>query len=94
MFRMKEMLNNPKKKAIEESDENNLIFEDMTFIGEEEEISDTYDESSIVASNELLDRFKILLGQKAGSSKYMSLNMRTDIPTDQKRVMEKFLMQF
>lgn len=78
-----------KKKAIEESDENNLIFEDMTFIGEEEEISDTYDESSIVASNELLDRFKILLGQKAGSSKYMSLNMRTDIPTDQKRVMEK-----
>ncbi|MGM9926385.1 MAG: hypothetical protein ACI35P_00400, partial [Bacillus sp. (in: firmicutes)] len=78
-----------KKKAIEESDENNLIFEDMSFIGEDEELTECFDESSIVASNELLDRFKMLLGQKSGSSKYLALNMRTDIPNDQKRILER-----
>lgn len=78
-----------KKKALFEQDENNLIFEDVSFISEDEEITDEIDESSVVASNELLDRFKILLGQKAGNSKYMALNLRSDIPQEQKRILEK-----
>lgn len=78
-----------KKKAMEAADENNLVFEDLSFIGEEDEISDEVDEASVVASNELLDRFKILLGQKSVGSKYLALNLRIDIPVDQKKILEK-----
>ena len=47
------------------------------------------DESSVVANNELLDRFQILLGNKGNTFKYKVLNLRSDIPNDQRKMLEK-----
>lgn len=81
-----------KKKAIEsvsDEDENGLIFEELGFTDEDDEISGEMDESSVVANNELLDRFQILLGNKGNTFKYKVLNLRSDIPNDQRKMLEK-----
>ena len=88
-----------KKKAVEEclednaSDEdiNGLMTEVLGFADEEAEISGTVDEASVVANNELLGRFQILLGQKENNFKYKILNLRSDIPMEQRRMLEKVL---
>lgn len=84
-------VNEDKKMFVEANndDENNLIIEDLSFISDDEEINDDVDESSIVANNELFDKFKMLLRQKSGTSKYLALNMRNDISMEQKRILEK-----
>ena len=88
-----------KKKAIEAYEENNVSDEDINglltevigFADEDAEISGKIDESSYVANNELLGRFQMLLGQKNNNFKYRILNLRSDIPVDQRKMLEKVI---
>ena len=83
-----------KKEAIEKAeveDENKLTIEDVIFADEDDFIKGNVDEATYVAENELFDRFQILLGQKGNNYKYKVLNMREDIPHEQRRIIEKVL---
>ena len=70
-------------------EENSLEFEDVLFIGEDDEINDFIDESEAVANNELFDKFRLLIGSKTGNSKYKALNMCTSVTVEQKQMLER-----
>lgn len=72
-----------------EDDINGLMTEVLGFADEDAEISGNVDESAIVANNELLGRFQILLGQKDNNFKYKILNLRSDLPVEQRKMLEK-----
>ena len=80
-----------KKQILNETqdiEENSLEFEDVLFIGEDDEINDFIDESEAVANNELFDKFRLLIGSKTGNSKYKALNMCTSVTVEQKQILE------
>lgn len=80
-----------KKQILNETqdiEENSLEFEDVLFIGEDDEINDFIDESEAVANNELFDKFRLLIGSKTGNSKYKALNMCTSVTVEQKQTLE------
>ena len=81
-----------KKQILNETqdiEENSLEFEDVLFIGEDDEINDFIDESEAVANNELFDKFRLLIGSKTGNSKYKALNMCTSVTVEQKQMLER-----
>lgn len=79
------------ERVVEDSDENGLEIEDLSFADEDDAINGEYDETAIIAENELFDKFQVLLGQKNNNYKYKVLNLREDIPHEQRRILEKVL---
>ena len=77
------------QKVLNDSDENGLTIEDIGFADEDFELNCSMDETSFVADNELFNRFQILLGQKGNDYKYRVLNLRDDIPHEQRKMLEK-----
>jgi hypothetical protein len=77
------------EKVLCYEDENKLTVEDIGFADEDSELNCSLDESAFIADNELLDRFQILLGQKGNDYKYRILNLRDDIPHEQRKILEK-----